>query len=208
MKTAVLIHCMVFTGLMVSQGQTISKPLHEAGTVYVRFTPDYRPLLSPADTVYFDPSRKLVWEDFQGVANLQGQTAAESYSSFWYIGHSRQVKDTAWVYLTLQIFLVKSASWVRPDSRTAYDLAHEQLHFDITAIAAYHFRDTVIRDPYLPGDYNSRIQYLFLDGFRYMNSLQEAYDRETDHGMDPMQQRKWEEMVTRWLKQESGSGIQ
>lgn len=179
----------------------ISKPNLEAKTVKVIFTADYHPPDTSADTIYYSPERPLTWKDFTGKPRYQAGDAAVSYTSFGYIGHSRQLHDTALAYLTLQVFFVKSASWVIPSVESSSDLSHEQLHFDLTELSALHFREMVLTDTLLSGDYSSRIQYLFLDGFRYMDSIQEQYDEETGHGTNEYEQEKWKKEVSIKLKE-------
>jgi hypothetical protein len=198
MKTALLILLMILIEKVTLRAQP-AKNKFEASVVKIIFTGEYQPGENFSDTVYYSPNRKLNWDDFQGLPRLPSRSAAISYSSFGYIGHSSQRNDTAWVYIILQVYLVKSASWVSPDGRTKANLAHEQLHFDITQLAALHFKDMLLHDQYLAGDYNSRIQYIYIDGFRYMDSLQEAYDRETLHGINSFEQNKWSTDIQKML---------
>jgi len=194
-----ILFCLSLAMPSMAQEKTIPG---EARVVQVFFTPEYQPPVPAADTLYYSPSRMLDWTDFTGLPHHPSRDVAVSYTSFGYIGHSLRHQDTAKVYLTLQVFFVRSASWVFPGSENPAALAHEQLHFDITQLSALHFQAMVQEDTLLAGDYNSRIQYLFLDGFRYMDSLQERYDEQTQHGTDGFEQERWKEKIMKSL----GSG--
>jgi hypothetical protein len=44
-------------------------------------------------------------------------------------------------------------------------------------------------------DYDSIIQYQYLESFREMNRLQEAYDDDTNSGRSPTAQYKWQRNI-------------
>lgn len=183
----------------IASGPGAGQPAHGAGrqpfVVKVSFTPDYQSTDTGSDTIYYSPSRPLRWADFTGKPNKASADAAVCYSSFGYLGSSLQRGDTIFVTVTLQVFFVKSASWVLPGSENDYSLEHEQLHFDITRLSAAYYRKSVLTTVMHADDYDSYLQYLFLDAFRYMNHLQDQYDGETQHGMDHAGQARWEERV-------------
>ncbi|RAJ85509.1 hypothetical protein CLV59_102213 [Chitinophaga dinghuensis] len=159
-----------------------------------------QPYSENSDTLYYTPYRHLKWDDFQGTPSVNGPSAAVSYTSFAYEGSSRLYKDTLHITLQLQVFFIKSASWVRPDSKTAYGLAHEQLHFDITRLVVERFKQRLKQTALNRDDYDSVIQYQYLEAFKEMNRFQYAFDRETHSGMNAAAQEKWREKVTMGLK--------
>ncbi|GAA4306993.1 hypothetical protein [Compostibacter hankyongensis] len=161
----------------------------------IRFDPDYAPAVQPEDTIYYTPSRPLQWSDFTG-KRPPGHTdnIAVTYSSFAYTGSARQKQDTLWVTLTLQVFFVKSASWVSGSPGT-YALQHEQMHFDLTHIAADDFKRRVLRTDMEPEDADSYIQYQYLEAFRDMNHLQERYEAATGHGRNPAAAAQWKKYI-------------
>ncbi|HVI48303.1 MAG TPA: hypothetical protein VM802_25770 [Chitinophaga sp.] len=155
---------------------------------------------SKSDTLFYSPARRLQWDDFHGHIPSSGSSAAVSYTSFAYEGSSHLVHDTLKITLSLQVFFVKSASWVRPDSRTTYALAHEQLHFDITRLIAERFKQKLLQTALNRDDYDSIIQYQYLQSFREMNRFQYAFDQDTRHGADPAAQARWRDKVNLGLK--------
>lgn len=153
-----------------------------------------------SDTLFYAPTRKLRWEDFQGKPSPAGPSAAVSYTSFSYEGSSLLVHDTLRIKITMQVFFIKSASWARSDVRDAYSLSHEQLHFDITRLVVERFKQKLLQTALNRDDYDSVIQYQYLQSFREMNRLQYAFDQDTRHGTNPAAQLRWRDKINVGLK--------
>ncbi len=86
------------------------------------------------------------------------------------------------VTIAMKVFMVKSMSWGRPDARNAYTLSHEQTHFDITRLIAERFVEKLKKMDLTIEDFDSQIQYEFLESFRDMNTEQEKYDGDSGMG--------------------------
>ncbi len=153
---------------------------------------DYK--ASKADTVFYHPDRPLQYSDFKAEPKT-GRYAAMVFTSISYEGNSRVENNLLEVNLKLKVYVVKSMSWILPESKNPQVLKHEQTHFDIAKISAERFKNKLGKLELTVGDHDSQIQYQFLESYREMNHLQKAYDRETRHGLNPQEQRKWEEMV-------------
>lgn len=167
--------------------------------IKVIFLPDRRPEKPASDSLFYKPGRKLRWTDFRAIPPLRGNSAAVAYTSFAYEGNSRRTKDTLLINLTLQVFFIKSASWVKAIARDTEGLEHEQLHFDITWLVALRFQQKIKSMPLSPDDYDSMIQYQYLEAFREMNRLQETYDNETSHGLNKTAQLRWKRNIAEAL---------
>jgi hypothetical protein len=126
--------------------------------------------------------------------------AAEVFTSFSYEGKS-SVKDGV-VQLNLQLkgYMLKNSSWARPEARNEYALNHEQRHFDITKLVMERFKQKIQPDSLTVEDYNSIVQYQFLESYREMNRLQEQYDRETNHGINQGLQAIWNNRIDEELQ--------
>jgi hypothetical protein len=149
------------------------------------------------DTLFYHVGQPLRWEDFR--AQPRGGTyAAAVFSSFAYEGESRVVNGVIHLDLTMKVFVVRDASWVR-QGRDAYALNHEQRHFDIAKLIAERFKKQVQPQHLTIADYNSQIQYQFLESWREMTALQEQYDRETRHSLDQAAQARWNQQIDREL---------
>lgn len=148
------------------------------------------------DTVFYDPGRQLTWNDFQGNSNRPGSRyAAAVFSSLSYEGDSKMAGRYLQATIGLKVFMVKSMSWGRPDARNASTLAHEQTHFNITRLMAEHFKERLKIMDLTIEDYDSQIQYEFLEIFREMNREQESYDAQSNHGLNTSAQEKWNQKI-------------
>lgn len=173
----------------------------------VVFTDDTR--LTNDDTVHYNPARKLTWADFRAEPRRGSHYAAEIFTSFAYEGRSSVKDGVITVNLTIKAYMLKNSSWGRADAKTPYALNHEQRHFDITRIIAERFKRKIQPDSLTLDDYNSIIQYQFLEAYREMNRMQKQYDAETRHSIDALAQERWNgqidaELRTFGLKQPPG----
>lgn len=153
-----------------------------------------------SDTLFYSNTRKLRWDDFRGKPSPAGPSAAVSYTSFAYEGASTLSHDTLKIKLIMQVFFIKSASWVRDDARDSYALMHEQLHFDITRLVVERFKQKLRQTALNRDDYDSVIQYQYLQSFQEMNRMQYAFDRDTHHGSNMAAQLRWRDKVNLGLK--------
>jgi hypothetical protein len=149
------------------------------------------------DTLFYHPGRPLRWEDFRAQPK-GGPYAAAVFTNFSYEGGSRVVNGIIHLDLTTKVFVVRNASWVRA-GRDAYGLNHEQRHFDIVKLVVERFKKQVQPENLTVEDYNSEIQYQFLESWREMTAMQEQYDRETRHGLDQAAQERWNQQIDRDL---------
>ncbi len=160
-----------------------------ATSLRVVFTDDKR--ITTDDTVHYNPDRKLTWTDFRAEPRRASHYAAEVFTSFGYEGKSSVKDGIITLSLTVKSYMLKNSSWARADAQNAYALNHEQRHFDITKLAAERFKRRIHPDSLTIEDYNSIVQYQFIESFREMNHLQKQYDEETNHSLDQADQERW-----------------
>lgn len=152
------------------------------------------------DTLFYSPARPLVWSDFTGQPRtVGGRYAAAVFPGFSYRGQPRLVNGVVVLDLAVQVFVVRSSSWVAPGQQTPENLNHEQRHFDIVKLVAERFKRKAHPDSLTVEDYNSILQLQYLKSFSEMNRLQEQYDAETHTGNSAMQER-WNRRIDAELK--------
>lgn len=119
----------------------------------------YSPGITPAtmssasnlqsDTIYWSPSNKLIWNDFQ--AKDLDKLIYENYDSSKYriLAHSKidftlsfKLKEKKPIILS-NVFFIKSKSWTSTYSYE--DLKHEQGHFDMAEIYARTFNSEMLK---------------------------------------------------------------
>jgi hypothetical protein len=152
------------------------------------------------DTVFYSLDRPLSWSDFQAPPRVASRYAAEVNPNFAYEGHSKVVNGVVELTVTVKTFTLKSGSWVKAPALNAYSLNHEQRHFDIAKIITERFKNKLNPDSLSIEDYNSNIQYQFLESYREMSRMQELYDGETNHGLNVAAQERWNTRIDADLK--------
>ncbi|UFH55963.1 hypothetical protein [Spirosoma sp. KNUC1025] len=169
-----------------------------ARSLKINFLDDTR--ITGDDTVHYNPDRKLTWADFKAEPRRGSHYAAEVFTSFAYEGKSTVKDGVIILNLTAKAYMLKESSWGRPDAKNAYALNHEQRHFDIVKIIAERFKRKVQADILTLEDYNSQMQYEFLESFREMNRLQTQYDDETNHSLNQAAQERWNQKIDAELR--------
>lgn len=161
--------------------------------------PDYR-FDNPVsgDTVFWSPNYKLLWKDFQGVKPPNSKFAAQIFTNFEYNASANIKEGVLIVDLQLKAYMLKSSSWTS-ESISAYNLSHEQLHFDITKLILERFKQKV-KDKLTIEDYDSELQLTFIEMYREMNRLQKEYDAESNHSINFVGQEKWQMYVADELR--------
>ena len=151
------------------------------------------------DTVYYDPQRPLVWDDFREKRS-DSKFAASVFPSFGYDEATKMVNGIIHVDLVLKVYVVKSASWVGPGIRSNYNLEHEQRHFDLVKLVAERFKKKLLSEKLTPDNFQGIINFEYIEFYREMNRIQQEYDRETAHGTQPTAQEYWNRKVEAELK--------
>ena len=164
----------------------------------VVFTDDTR--ITTDDTVQYNPDRKLTWSDFRADPRRGSHYAAEVFTSFAYEGKSSVKDGIITLNLMVKSYILKNSSWARPDAKNAHALNHEQRHFDITKLVTERFKRKIHPDSLTIEDYNSIVQYQFIESFREMNRMQKQYDDETNHSTNQAAQERWDRRIDAELR--------
>lgn len=148
------------------------------------------------DTILWDASGKLKWEDFQGVPVKNDLYKARTYST---IGYDATVL-TDKIEVNLVCEFEKNKSWTT--SKTLDLLRHEQLHFDIAELISRKIRKQYEKhisievsktNKILKSIYTSHVDSIWLLKNR-------QYDKETAHGTILAKQKEWELKIAKELK--------
>ncbi|SDY43367.1 hypothetical protein [Hymenobacter psychrophilus] len=181
--------------------------LGTAGAHDVRLATSVRPTFhydtrqTEPDTLFYDPTRPLNWTDFMGAPRAaMGPYAAAIFPSFGYQARPRVRNGVLELDIELNVFVVRSSSWVAEGQRKAYNLNHEQRHFDLVRLVAERFRRKASPDSLTVADYQSILGWQYLDSFREMNRLQDQYDHETHGGTDTVAQSRWNQRIDAELR--------
>jgi len=151
-----------------------------------------------SDTVYYEPSRPLIWDDFRDKVRDSRYNAA-IFPSFGYDQRNQLENGIISIELTLKVFVVKSASWAAPDKVNSYSLNHEQRHFDLVKLVAWRFKDKLLAESLTPDNYQGIINFEYVEFYREMNKIQEKYDMQTRHGTNLVMQEHWNRKIDKDL---------
>lgn len=174
---------------------------------YVRLSfSDY--LEDDTDTVYYQKSRPLIFDDFKATAPRNTKYQAAIFPSFGYDMRRELVNGVIMVQIDLKVYMVKSASWASQMIKNPYSLNHEQRHFDLVKLIAERFRKKLASEDLNPDNYEGTINFEYLEFYRQMNQLQEKYDEETGHGTNRVMQEVWNKRIDKELQElQDSSGI-
>ena len=154
---------------------------------------------SESDTVFYATSRPLTWQDFRGRPAFNNY-AASIFASIGYESNSRVENGVLIVDLIFKTYMLKSSSWVR-SANNSYGLNHEQRHFDIAKIIVERLKNTLQKVELDPSDYERKVSFQYLEAFREMNRMQEAYDGQTSNGTNASAQERWNKKIDTELNQ-------
>lgn len=146
------------------------------------------------DTVYYSPARPLTWDDFKD-KDRRGQYHAEVFPSFGYDEHASLEKGIIHVKIALKVYVVKSASWAAANAKNAYNLNHEQRHFDLVKVIAERFKKKLLEENLTPDNYEGILNVEYLNFYRQMNEVQQDYDEQTSHGVVKVIQEFWNKKI-------------
>ena len=174
-----------------------SKPNLEA------FATDSKVIIRPfyvrpsIDTVYYQ-QRKVTWADFNGPIRRGDKYGAAIFTSFGFDSKVTVENGVVTAEITPKVYTDKNMSWAKPEVKTQYALAHEQLHFDICYLNTLRFLAKIksFKEP-TRDDLISRIQYEYLEFYRTTHSMQTQYDDETNHSLIKPKQQEWEQKIRR-----------
>lgn len=96
--------------------------------------------------------------------------------------------------LNIQAVFSKTASWVDIEFLNDKTLKHEQKHFDIVEIMARMFRKEAI-EKLKKGKCNIDLKDLKSKYTVSFNKLNRKYDKQTNHSINKVAQKKWEEEI-------------
>jgi len=169
-----------------------SKNIQLAKGVNISFS-DY--LVQHPDTVYYQSSRPLVWNDFREKVPSSSRFMAAVSTYMGYDLRREIIDGIIYLNLTMKVFVPKSASWASSGIKNDYSLNHEQKHFDLVKIIAEKFKNKLRSEKLNPDNYEGIINVEYLEFYREMNKLQTRYDDETSHGMNKFKQTEWNRRI-------------
>lgn len=129
--------------------------------------------------------------DFKASPDHGSKGVAATYSGIQMAMSASSEEGRMKIEVSLLVYFDKDRSWMKPQGRNDRVLAHEQLHFDITALYACILK---ARMEAMQLSEDKAFEQLKQEHRRQMQLLektQHSYDRETKHGLDEAAQARW-----------------
>ena len=150
----------------------------------------------PAGSLRWSASRPLTAADFKGRARAGEPHAALTSAN---INTGATCRDNLFSG-TARASFDPATSWVRdPAHMTPALLRHEQLHFDIAEVYARRLRQQLASLKVPCDKLGSTFDQVTKAAYLAWQQAEEAYDRDTNHGLQHEQQARWEAQVRQQL---------
>lgn len=133
----------------------------------------------------------LLWEDFTGLPDSTSQWAAMTHSGIRLKYEFLEKGDTVIANVMLYPYMAKEKSWYKPEGRNPYTLAHEQRHFDITAMVTNELAREIKLAKFDLVDFPTAIISMHGKYIKKLEEMQAQYDEETAHGDNYAAQQEW-----------------
>lgn len=156
----------------------------------------------PAITTFGQQSIKwsedqlLTWSDFTGNVVDSSKFDAECFAEINYTYKFYNHKN-----FEFEVYAVfdKNTSWSRKEKQSDDLLRHEQMHFNIAQLYAEKLKKEFNSYSYTAG-YNTQILEVFNQKKLEYQALQLRYDEETNHSLNKVKQKEWEEFIENELR--------
>ena len=152
------------------------------------------------DTIYHDINKRLTWKDFKGQPDTKHFGSAVTASGYAFDADIKMEGKIIYLNIGVYVFFTKSQSWKKPGINSDYHLLHEQVHFDITRLGAESFIKQLVNSKFTKNNYNQVLDSVFDKSYNENIALQEKYDRETQHSINPQVQLKWNDKIAEEIK--------
>ena len=182
--------------LIFLSGQNLLAQQIVTATVAMELSSD-----EPNEIVYRKNTR-LSLSDFQGTPEVKTNEVALAYSGVT-IRYSGSVKKGQ-IMLNIKLYAVfdRSKSWCLAKAKNDWTLAHEQRHFDITAINACRLY-RALKEFSFSQNFEQEIKEL-QKKFQQLNEKeQDEYDEATHHGINKAAQEEWNQKIIKTLEEYS-----
>jgi hypothetical protein len=144
--------------------------------------------------IVYRKGTQLTLSDFQGDEEPNMNAVAMAYSGISVRYSGSMQKGLIVLNIKMYASFDKSRSWCLPGSRNEKTLAHEQRHFDITALSACELYRELQHYPFTK-NFDREIQELQRKYRERNEAEQDQYDTEANHGINTDIQEEWNQKI-------------
>ena len=137
----------------------------------------------------------ITWDEFKGSPDRNSEFIAMTYSGIKIKYEYRTRKGVTEAKVHLCPYMDINQSWFKPEGHNDPTLAHEQRHFDITAVVARQFAEELKKRKFTVQSFPSEIKLLHKEYIDKLAEMQQQYDEETEHGIKPDKQAMWDKRL-------------
>jgi len=148
-----------------------------------------------SDTIYYDFSRNLTWQDFRGTPDNNHFGGAVTASGFAFDSQTNFDGKSIYLNIGVYAFFSKNDSWKKPQINSAYHLLHEQHHFDITRLGSQRLINELAKAHFTKDNYNTLLASIFDKVYKENELIQLQYDKETNHSINVDKQLEWNNKI-------------
>jgi hypothetical protein len=179
MKQYFLLFFLLLSGFVFAQPLLVN-------VSYITSVPDKSKSL-----VFYSPGEQLSIADFESRPDKGSDAVAITSSGFAFSAGFRNVGGKATLQITVHCSFDRSKSWMKEAGKNGYILGHEQLHFDISYIAAMRFAGKLKVASFTTGNYAKLLEKKYSESVAELEAMQHRYDAETQNGQVPEKQQEW-----------------
>lgn len=132
--------------------------------------------------ITYHVNRPLKISDFKGKPNRNTPAVALVYSGVSMKMESFTYKDTTHIKIIIRAYMDPKNSWMNNKGRNEKVLSHEQLHFDLTALAACDLKNRIDQTSFT-NNWKNELHLIYYEEIESkLQRLQNRYDQDTMHG--------------------------
>jgi hypothetical protein len=150
--------------------------------------------------IVYNLKTPLQQHDFKGEVHEDLPEKATTYSGNLFSTSYLVEKGQLVFTVVITPYFDMEQSWFNPVNTNAMLLAHEQAHFDITAIKTCELVNALRNASLTKENYQDRFRQLAQQYENETTDEQNAYDTETNHGTIPDKQQAWQDKITQQVK--------
>ncbi len=142
----------------------------------------------------------IQWQNFEAQPQADSPQAASINTGIKYSWKTKYIDGEQVFNYEVYAYMKPFKSWVKPAEKSDYLLKHEQLHFDITEFHARKLKHA-FNNYKLKPSIKKDLKQIYNQIVKERISMQNQYDKETQHSLDSKAQKQWEEKVSELLKE-------
>jgi hypothetical protein len=146
------------------------------------------------DTIIWSSDYELSKEDFKGKVKKGYAGMASTYIYLYTQENNGEIQ------FVVEALMSRAKSALSTDSE--YMLRHEKGHFDICEIYARKLRQRILKKDFMKvKNINAVISDMYRQIVEELRDAQEKYDKQTEHSMNMVQQKDWDEKIIIQLRE-------